>query len=119
MLLHMDGARLANASVSLDVNLRDITADVGVQEVIPVVQEKLYFYIWNDEISEVRVMTSFDTTKKDVKSFVKPVKEALMKSEGNAFERNTHIFSIVCRKICLWYRLCRMKSEQRKIDGEL
>ena len=47
------------------------------KEIIPVVQEKFYFYIWNDEISEVRLMTSFDTTKKDVKSFVKAVKEAL------------------------------------------
>jgi threonine aldolase len=176
MLVHMDGARLANAAVSLGVNLQDITTDVGVdvlscggtknglmfgeavvffspehakqfkyirkqgmqlcskmrfiatqfeayfsndlwrknarhanetaqllakeletlpnirmtqkveanaifaifpKEVIPVVQEKFYFYIWNDEISEVRLMTSFDTTKKDVKGFVKALKEAL------------------------------------------
>jgi len=30
MLLHMDGARLANAAVSLGVDLRHLTADVGV-----------------------------------------------------------------------------------------
>jgi threonine aldolase len=30
MMLHLDGARLANAAASLDVSLREITADVGV-----------------------------------------------------------------------------------------
>src|SRR5690349_5811325 len=30
LLLHVDGARLANAAVSLDASLREITADVGV-----------------------------------------------------------------------------------------
>src|SRR6185369_7242224 len=30
MLLHVDGARIANAAVSLNANLKEITADVGV-----------------------------------------------------------------------------------------
>lgn len=30
LLLHMDGARLANAAASLGVSLREITADAGV-----------------------------------------------------------------------------------------
>lgn len=30
LLVHMDGARLSNAAASLDVNLRQITADVGI-----------------------------------------------------------------------------------------
>ena len=30
MFVHMDGARLCNAAVSLDISLREITADVGV-----------------------------------------------------------------------------------------
>lgn len=176
MLLHMDGARLANAAARLDVNLSDITTDVGVdvlsfggtkngmlfgeavvffkktaakqfkffrkqgmqlfskmrfqaaqfeaylsndlwrknaqhanamaqllaeeitrlpqirltqkveanavfaivpKEAIPVIQQKFYFYLWNHEISEVRWMTSFDTTKKDVKNFVQALKDAL------------------------------------------
>jgi threonine aldolase len=33
MLLHVDGARLANAAASLDLTLREITADVGVDVV--------------------------------------------------------------------------------------
>ena len=176
MFLHVDGARLANAAASLDVNLSDISGDVGVdvlsfggakngmmfgeaiiffkrsyskqfkfvrkqgmqlmskmrfisaqfeaylsnnlwlknarhsnemakllaselekiseititqkvqanvvfaiipKEVIPAIQEKYYFYVWNEETSEARLMTSFDTTKKDVKNFVRAMKEAL------------------------------------------
>jgi threonine aldolase len=176
MLLHVDGARLANAAASLGVNFRDITTDVGVDvlsfggtkngmmlgeavvffhkslaqefqfirkqgmqlfskmrfmaaqfetylsndlwlknarqanamarflaeelkkipqititqkvevnsvfaivpaEAIPAIQEKFYFYLWNAEISEVRWMTSFDTTKRDVRSFVQAIKDAL------------------------------------------
>jgi threonine aldolase len=33
MLLHLDGARLANAAASLDLSLREVTADVGVDVV--------------------------------------------------------------------------------------
>jgi threonine aldolase len=51
------------------------------EEVIPKIQEKYNFYIWNNEISEVRWMTSFDTTKKDVKNFVRTIKEALKYSK--------------------------------------
>lgn len=176
MFLHVDGARIANAAASLDVNLRDITADVGVdvlsfggtkngmmlgeavvffkkslaknftfirkqgmqlfskmrfiaaqfdtylsndlwlknakhanemakllardikkipqititqkveanaifaiipKEAVSAIQQKFYFYLWNTETSEVRWMTSFDTTKKDIKNFVKAVKESM------------------------------------------
>jgi threonine aldolase len=176
MLLHIDGARICNAAASLDVNLRDITTDVGVdvlsfggakngmmfgeavvffkrslakhfpfirkqgmqllskmrfisaqfeayltddlwlknakhanemaqvlakeiakipqiritqkveanvvfaivpKEAVPVIQQKFHFYLWNPEISEVRWMTSFDTSKRDVKNFVKTIKDAV------------------------------------------
>ena len=176
MLLHVDGARLANAAAALDLHLSDLTTDVGVdvlsfggtknglmfgeaviffkrslaknfkylrkqgmqllskmrfisaqfdaylsndlwlknarhanamaqllaaelekipaisitqkvqanavfaifpKELIPTIQEKYYFYVWNEPRSEVRLMTSFDTTKKEVKGFVEVIKDAL------------------------------------------
>lgn len=176
MLLHVDGARLANAAAALDVHLSDISTDVGVdvlsfggaknglmvgeaviffkrslsknfkylrkqgmqlfakmrfisaqfdaylsndlwlknarhanemaqllaselekipeltitqkvqanavfaifpKTIIPVVQEKCYFYVWNERTSEVRLMTSFDTTKKEIKNLVTAIKDAL------------------------------------------
>jgi threonine aldolase len=174
MLLHMDGARIANAAVSLNTSLKSITRDVGVDvlsfggakngmmygeavvffdparaedfkyirkqgmhlpskmrfisaqfsallsgdlwqrsashsnrmakllarelEKIPQVQltqrvesngvfatipkqfieslqQKYFFYVWNEEISEVRLMTSFDTTEDDITKFISHVRK--------------------------------------------
>jgi threonine aldolase len=35
------------------------------------IQEKSFFYVWNDETSEVRWMTSFDTSEEDIDNFIK------------------------------------------------
>jgi threonine aldolase len=174
MLLHVDGARLANAAVALDATFKEITADVGVdvlsfggtkngmmygeavvffdkslagdfkyirkqgmhlpskmrfisaqfeallsgdlwrrgaahanrmaqvlgselakvpkikltqpvesngvfatipKEYIPVLQEKYFFYMWDDAISEVRFMASFDTSEDDIRDFIEFVKQ--------------------------------------------
>ena len=176
MLLHMDGARIANAAASLDVKLRAITRDAGVdilsfggakngmmygeavvffdkklaedfkytrkqgaqlpskmrfisaqfaalltdelwrrnaehanrmaqslaaqlrniaqititqkveangvfavipRRYIPLLQKKYFFYIWSEERSEVRLMTSFDTTEDDIADFVGLVKKTI------------------------------------------
>ena len=176
MLLHMDGARIANAAASLDVKLRAITKDAGVdilsfggakngmmygeavvffnqklatdfkytrkqgaqlpskmrfisaqfeallsdelwrrnaehanrmaqllaQELVkipqvtltqkvesngvfatmpkryfPMLQKKYFFYVWNEEISEARFMTSFDTTEDDIADFVSLVRKTV------------------------------------------
>ena len=176
MLLHVDGARIANAAVSLGVTLKEITADVGVdvlsfggtkngmmygeaviffdQKVatdfkyirkqgmhlpskmrfisaqfeallsrdlwrrnathanqmahilaselakmsqikitqpvesngvfatipkkhLAALQKKYFFYVWDEEISEVRLMASFDTTEEDIRDFVKFVRKTV------------------------------------------
>ena len=176
MLLHVDGARLANAAASLDASLKQITADVGVdvlsfggtkngmiygeavvffdpklahdfkfirkqgmhlpskmrfisaqfeallssdlwrrsaahanrmahllaselekvpqisltqavdangvfavipKRFIPTLQKKYFFYVWNEAISEVRLMCSFDTTEEDIHDFVEVVRRVV------------------------------------------
>ena len=176
MLLHVDGARIANAAVSLNASLKDITADVGVDvlsfggtkngmmygeavvffdkklatdfkyirkqgmhlpskmryvsaqfeallsnnlwkrsaahansmahmlaielakipkikitqpvesngvfavvppKYIPRLQKKYFFYVWNEEISEVRLMASFDTSEHDIQEFVRLVRKTV------------------------------------------
>lgn len=176
LLLHMDGARIANAAVSLNANLKEITADVGVDvlsfggakngmmygeavvffnpksaidfkyirkqgmhlpskmrfiaaqfeallagdlwrrsamhanrmaqmlatelrkvpqieltqpvesngvfaivpgKYVPQLQKKYFFYVWNEEISEMRFMTSFDTTEDDIRDFVTLIKKVV------------------------------------------
>ena len=176
MLLHVDGARLSNAAVSLNATLKEITADVGVdvlsfggtkngmmygeavvffdkkratdfkfirkqgmhlpskmrfisaqfeallsgdvwrrgaahanrmaqllatelakvpriqltqpvdangvfavipRKYVPPLQKRYFFYVWNDETSEVRLMASFDTTEEDVRDFVEFVRRTV------------------------------------------
>jgi threonine aldolase len=40
-------------------------------------QKKYFFYVWNEETSEVRLMTSFDTTEDDIKDFVSLVRRTV------------------------------------------
>jgi threonine aldolase len=44
---------------------------------IPTLQKSYFFYVWNEEISEVRFMTSFDTTEEDIKKFVSLVRKTV------------------------------------------
>ena len=37
---------------------------------VPLLQKRYFFYVWNEETSEVRFMTSFDTTEADIADFV-------------------------------------------------
>ncbi len=45
------------------------------REFVEAMQREYFFYVWNDQTSEVRWMTAFDTTEDDVKNFVKAVKK--------------------------------------------
>ena len=40
------------------------------KQFIPQLQKKYFFYVWNEAISEVRLMCSFDTTEEDIHEFV-------------------------------------------------
>ena len=44
---------------------------------IPRVQERFFFYVWNEQTSEVRLMCSFDTTEEDVAELAAVVREAV------------------------------------------
>lgn len=176
MLLHMDGARLANAAVSLNMNFREFTRDAGVDvlsfggtkngmmygeaivffnknlahdfmysrkqglqlaskmryisaqfiaylsnnqwnttathanrmakileekvrkieaititqpveanavfaivpsHIISKLQEEYFFYVWDEDRSEVRWMTSWDTTEEDIEKFVQKIRELI------------------------------------------
>ncbi|MDD5570161.1 MAG: low specificity L-threonine aldolase [Bacteroidales bacterium] len=46
-------------------------------EVIEKIQKEAFFYIWDDTKSEIRWMTSFDTTEEDIENFVKVLRKYL------------------------------------------
>jgi threonine aldolase len=45
------------------------------QNIIENLQNEYFFYVWNEEHSEVRWMTSWDTTSEDVEGFTKSLKK--------------------------------------------
>jgi len=46
---------------------------------VSILQEKYFFYIWDEITSEVRWMTSFDTTQRDILEFVDFIKQTILK----------------------------------------
>ena len=49
------------------------------KEIIPTLQEKYFFYVWDSVRSEVRWVTSFDITEEDVKDFAEQIRYILGK----------------------------------------
>ena len=47
------------------------------KEIIEPLQEHFFFYVWNEKESEVRWMTTFDTTETEIKEFVMLIKTLL------------------------------------------
>jgi threonine aldolase len=48
------------------------------KEIIKPLQEKFFFYIGNDKTSEVRWMTSFDTTEEEITEFTQTIKNLII-----------------------------------------
>jgi len=47
------------------------------KQAIAKIHDCYFFYVWNEAISEVRLMTSFDTTEEDIANFVAIVKKTV------------------------------------------
>jgi threonine aldolase len=47
------------------------------KNIIPLLQEQYFFYIWDESRGEVRWMTSFDTTEEDILNFSKLIAELM------------------------------------------
>jgi threonine aldolase len=47
------------------------------REHVAAIQEQFFFYVWNEETSEVRLMASFDTTEEDVRELVSVIQRSI------------------------------------------
>lgn len=47
------------------------------KEIIPELQQEIFFYVWNDRTNEVRLMCSFDTKEEEIDRFVRKIKELI------------------------------------------
>lgn len=62
-----------------------VTQDVQANSVFAIIpagfirrlQDEYFFYVWDETKSEVRWMTSFDTTEEDIYGFIRFIKETL------------------------------------------
>jgi threonine aldolase len=47
------------------------------KEIIPELQKEIFFYVWNDRTSEVRLMCSFDTKEEEINRLLSKIKELI------------------------------------------
>ena len=79
-LLAEEVSKIHQIQITQKVEVNGVFAIIPPQ-IIPKLQEQYFFYEWDEHRSEVRWMTSWDTTEDDINNFVKLVKE-LVKQVG-------------------------------------
>jgi threonine aldolase len=75
-ILASELAKLPKIKITQPVESNGVFAVIP-PKYIPALQKKYFFYVWNEEISEVRLMASFDTTERDIYDFVKLVRKTV------------------------------------------
>ena len=75
-ILASELAKLSQIKITQPVESNGVFAMIP-KKYIPALQKKYFFYVWDEEISEVRLMASFDTTEEDIRDFVKFVRKTV------------------------------------------
>jgi threonine aldolase len=75
-LLARELAKIPQIKLTQRVEANGVFAIVP-KRYVPLLQKKYFFYVWNEETSEVRFMTSFDTTEEDIADFVALVRKTV------------------------------------------
>jgi threonine aldolase len=77
-LLAQEIQKIPQIKVSRPVQANAVFAHVD-PTIIPTLQEKYFFYVWDENTSEVRWMTAWDTTPEDILNFVEFLKATIHK----------------------------------------
>src|SRR6266481_1655780 len=75
-LLQKEVSQIPGVKIVYKVEANGVFAKIP-REAIATIQERYFFYVWNEEDSVVRWMCSFDTTEQDVKQFARFVAETV------------------------------------------
>ena len=75
-LLEKEVGQIPKIKVVYKVEANGVFAEIPKSAIAPL-QERYFFYVWNEEHSVVRWMCSFDTTEGDVKEFAKFLRETV------------------------------------------
>ena len=73
-LLEAEIRKIPQVKIVYPVEANGVFAQIP-RDAIKKIQERYFFYVWNEEESVVRWMCSFDTTEDDVRQFAKFVAE--------------------------------------------
>jgi threonine aldolase len=76
-LLEKEVSQIPNLKIVYKVEANGVFAKIP-HEAIAKIQERYFFYVWNEEESVVRWMCSFDTTEDDVREFTSLVRQILV-----------------------------------------
>ena len=75
-LLARDLGKIPQIEITQKVESNGVFARVPRKH-ISTLQKHYFFYVWNEERSEVRFMTSFDTTEEDIQDFIRIVRRTV------------------------------------------
>ena len=75
-LLGSELAKLPQIRLTQPVDANGVFAVIP-RKYVPALQKKYFFYVWDEELSEVRFMASFDTTEDDIRDFVRFVRKTV------------------------------------------
>ncbi len=75
-LLENEVAKIPQIKITRPVEANGVFAEIP-QSIVEPLQEKFFFYLWDETKPEVRWMTSFDTTEKEIFEFVETIKELI------------------------------------------
>lgn len=75
-LLYKELKQVEGVEITQKVESNGIFAIIP-KNLIPVLQKEFFFYVWDEERSEVRWMTSYDTKEEDIRGFVSLIKKEI------------------------------------------
>jgi threonine aldolase len=75
-LLEKQVSQISQVKIVYKVEANGVFAQIP-KHVISKLQDRYFFYVWNEDKGVVRWMCSFDTTEKDIKDFTKFLREVL------------------------------------------
>ncbi|MCA1635939.1 MAG: low specificity L-threonine aldolase [Acidobacteria bacterium] len=75
-LLAAELARVPQLNLTQKVESNAVFARLPPEH-IAAIQKEYFFYVWNEETSEVRLMASFDTTEEDIGELVRVIRQAV------------------------------------------
>ena len=75
-LLEKEISQISHIKIVYPVEANGVFAQIPRHAIAPI-QDRYFFYVWNEEQSIVRWMCSFDTTEEDIREFARFVRETV------------------------------------------